>query len=177
MSGSRRWAIFGLAALLALAAGLWVRQAGERNRPDPAAPKMLFGVAFRDLGGATKNLERWRGNVLVVNFWATWCAPCREEMPALVRIQRRYAANGVQLIGIAFDSADKVKAFADELGIDYPLLLAGAELFPLLTELGNKAGGLPFTVVVDREGKIYKTHLGALDEPALAKLLDPLVGK
>ncbi|MCX7893776.1 MAG: TlpA family protein disulfide reductase [Burkholderiales bacterium] len=173
----RHWWVVALAALLALGAGLWVRQAGERDRPNPAAPKMLFGTAFRDLGGGMKNLEPWRGNVLVVNFWATWCAPCREETPALVRIQQRYAANGVQVIGIAFDSAEKVQPFADEFRVNYPMLLAGAELFPLLTELGNRAGGLPFTVFVDRQGRIHKTHLGALDDGALAKILDPLAAK
>jgi thiol-disulfide isomerase/thioredoxin len=140
---------------------------------DPAHRLML--VSLPDLGGKSQVLSQWRGKVLVLNFWATWCAPCREEIPALMKVQRNYASNSVKIVGIAFDNAVKVRDYAEEMGIDYVLLLGTAETLGLAKDLGNRAGVLPFTVVLDRSGKVALAHAGALTEAALGRVLVPLL--
>jgi thiol-disulfide isomerase/thioredoxin len=114
--------------------------------------------------------------VVVVNFWASWCPPCREEIPGLVRIQQKFAANGLQVVGIAVDSVDKSRQAASEMGISYPMLVAEVQIMDVTRRLGNRAGGLPFTVVLDREGRLVTTHLGLLSEAQLERLVRPLLG-
>jgi thiol-disulfide isomerase/thioredoxin len=114
--------------------------------------------------------------VVVVNFWASWCPPCREEIPGLLRIQQKFAANGVQVVGIAVDSEAKSRQAANEMGISYPVLVAEVQIIDVTRQLGNRAGGLPFTVVLDREGRLVATHLGLLSEAQLERLIRPLLG-
>ena len=111
-----------------------------------------------------------------MNFWASWCPPCREEIPGLIRIQQKLAANGLQVVGIAVDSVDKSRQAATEMAIGYPILVAEVEIIELTRRLGNRAGGLPFTVVLDREGRLVTTHLGLLSEAQLERLVAPLLG-
>jgi thiol-disulfide isomerase/thioredoxin len=113
----------------------------------------------------------------VVNFWATWCEPCRAEVPALVRLRTEYASNGLEVVGIAVDSAAKVRDFAAEYRISYPLVIGGFETVDLSRRLGNKLGALPFTVVLDRSGRLVYTHLGAVSETELRDLVRPLLLK
>ena len=120
-------------------------------------------------------MSKWRGKVLVVNFWATWCAPCREEIPALMRVQHKYVANGVQFVGIAIDNVSKVLEYAEEMHIDYVLLIGGMETLGLTKDLGNRAEVLPFTVVLDRAGKVAYAHAGPLSEALLEAVLSPLL--
>jgi thiol-disulfide isomerase/thioredoxin len=110
-----------------------------------------------------------------VNFWATWCAPCREEIPELTKIQEKYAANGVQIVGIALDNVLKVREYAKEMRIEYPLLIGFGETLGLARDLGNSAGVLPFTVVLDRTGKLVHAHAGAITEASLSAELAPLL--
>jgi thiol-disulfide isomerase/thioredoxin len=114
--------------------------------------------------------------VVVVNFWASWCPPCREEIPGLVRIQHKFAANGLQVVGIAVDSVEKSRQAAGEMGISYPVLVAEVQIIDVTRRLGNRAGGLPFTVVLDRDGRLVTTHLGLLSEAQLERLVRPLLG-
>jgi thiol-disulfide isomerase/thioredoxin len=170
-STKRWWPIVVIAAAIAITGGILVRQVGTQGSSTREATQSLAKATFRDLKGATVSLDQWKGKVVVLNFWATWCPPCREEMPALMRYQQRSAANGVQVLGIALDATDKVAAFAAELQINYPLLVGGTELFKLMADLGNRAGALPFTVVIDRQGNFATAHLGALTETQLEQLV------
>ncbi|HEY3531644.1 MAG TPA: TlpA disulfide reductase family protein [Casimicrobiaceae bacterium] len=113
--------------------------------------------------------------MLVVNFWATWCAPCREEMPEFVRIQSRDAGKGVQFVGIAVDDAAKVRDFAHEIGLNYPALIGGFGAIELSRTLGNQLSALPFTVVLGRDGRVALTHLGPLKPAELDGLLGRLL--
>src|SRR6476661_1853241 len=113
-----------------------------------------------DLDDRLQTVGDWRGKVVVVNFWATWCAPCREEIPLFVKLQKQYGDRGLQFVGIAVDELAKVKPFAAELGMNFPVLVGGAELIELTRKLGNRAGVLPFTVVVSRAGKVVSTEVG-----------------
>jgi thiol-disulfide isomerase/thioredoxin len=140
-----------------------------------SADEGAFGqAAFTDLDGKLRRLAEWRGRVMVCNFWATWCAPCREEIPLLVAARRKYGPSGVEIVGIAIDNAAKVRQFSASLNISYPVLLAEANGLDLMRQLGNSGGGLPYTVIADRQGAPVHRKLGALKAGELDGLLEPL---
>src|SRR5208283_4468018 len=150
----RRFAVgAGVGALaLGVAVALWNAKA-----PDASA---LLALSLPDTQGTAQPLRQWRGKVLVVNFWATWCEPCREEMPEFVRAQRELGPQGVQFVGIAVDNPDKVARFAKELDLNYPALIGGYDAVDLSKPLGNRLLALPFTVILSRDGHIAHTHVG-----------------
>jgi len=163
-----------VAALAGLAGYYFNRGSLASPATEGAAHRLMLG-SLPDLDGKPQALSQWQGKVLVVNFWATWCTPCREEIPALMKVQRKYAANGVKIVGIALDNVSKVRDYAEEVQIDYPLLIGAAETLRLAKDLGNRAGVLPFTVVLDRNGKLVHAQAGALTEASLGAVLAPLL--
>ncbi len=174
---STRWVFAGV-ALLAILAGiaLWVG-----NEPAPAvgsanvSPAALFAATFRDSAGNEQPLGRFQGRVIVLNFWATWCAPCRQEMPTFERLQSRFGGRNVQFVGVANDDPAKVARFARDLGIGYPLWTGGPEVDELARRLGNGQGVLPYTVIVDPSGNVREQKVGAYSESELAAKLTSLV--
>ena len=177
---ARTIVLFAVVAGLSAAGGVsyhpWSRGsgAGPAMVPDAVVERVL-GVRLANVKGGTQSLEQWRGQVLVVNYWATWCAPCREEIPGFVRLQERYGSRGLQFVGIAIDQPDKVAEFASEFRINYPLLLGGLETIGLLRQAGNRAGVLPYTLVIDRNGNLVSREPGGLKEARLEKLIQPLL--
>lgn len=169
--------LFVVSGALALAAGYFVHRIGqpEARMPDAAGSEKLLTTPLPDLEGRQARIADWRGKVLVVNFWATWCAPCREEIPALVRTQVKFGQQGLQIIGVALDDLDRVRPFARDMGINYPTLLAGIDGLALASAAGNKVGALPFTVYIDRQGKVIRAELGGVDDAKLAALITPLL--
>ena len=155
------------AAVLAAGAGLIAYRATLPDRSSTEAAAELMRLRLPDTSGKDQSLAQWRDKILIVNFWATWCEPCREEVPALVRIQAKHASNGVQIVGISVDSVDKVRQFAAEYQVRYPLMIGSIEVMDLARRLGNNAAGLPYTVVLDRAGRVVKTHLGGISESEL----------
>ena len=156
------------AAVAGVVAGPWLA-----SSPGDATP--LLRAPLADLSGKPRTLGEWQGRILVVNFWATWCPPCREEIPALVRARDKMLASGVEFIGIAIDNVAKVVEFARNVHISYPLLIADASGLDLVRKLGNPSGGLPFTVVLDRKGGIAHRNLGAITEQKIEDQLRPMV--
>jgi thiol-disulfide isomerase/thioredoxin len=151
-----------VAAVLAAAVGVFVGM--ERIKPQTPEAQALAGLLAQtlpDQTGQPQALSKWRGKPLLVNFWATWCAPCVKEMPELVALQKQ--TPDVQIIGIGIDNAEKIAEFAVKLHIDYPLYVAGNGAISQLRALGNQVGGLPFTLLVSADGSIKKTYIGALD--------------
>ncbi|MFN7088089.1 MAG: TlpA family protein disulfide reductase [Burkholderiales bacterium] len=175
-SGQRRFLWFAAVAVLALVAGAgfnsW-RLASRQAEQGAAAAVMTTPLA--DLEGRWQTLGQWRGKVLVVNFWATWCAPCREETPLFVRLQDKYRERGLQFVGIAIDRREPVEAFVREFGVNYPVLLGGTESVEISRKAGNRIGALPFTLIVDRNGNIVATRLGEVKEAQLQAMLAPLL--
>jgi thiol-disulfide isomerase/thioredoxin len=136
----------------------------------------LLAARFTDLEGRPRRLLEWRGRALLCNFWATWCEPCREEVPVLVAAKQKTSSNDIEIVGIGIDSVDKIKQFASIYKINYPLLVADASAISLLRGLGNKGGGLPYTVALDRSGALVNRHLGALKPDELRQILASLLG-
>jgi thiol-disulfide isomerase/thioredoxin len=165
----RNRVVIGAGAILALAAGISLALF-DRAPTDASA---LLALSLPDSAGRPQPLTQWQGKVLVVNFWATWCGPCREEMPDLVRAQKEYGAKGLQVVGIAADTADKVQQFAKEIELNYPALIGGYAAIDLSKDLGNNLVALPFTLILDRQGKVAYRHLGPVKPD---KLRDVIAG-
>ncbi|MCG1038312.1 MULTISPECIES: TlpA disulfide reductase family protein [Burkholderiaceae] len=138
------------------------------------AVRALFASSLPDPAGQPQPLAQYRGKVTVVNFWASWCAPCVKEIPALSRLQRRYADKGVRFVGIGVDSARNVSQFLSKVTIGYPVYVAGFGGANLARQFGNQAGGLPFTVVIDKSGHVRYLKLGEIDAARLSMKLDAL---
>jgi thiol-disulfide isomerase/thioredoxin len=117
----------------------------------------------------------WKGRVAITNFWATWCEPCREEMPLLAQVRQRYAEKGVEVVGIGIDQVSKLREFAAKYSISYPLLVGDARALDVMRELGNRAGGLPYTVILDRSGTVAAQRLGAFKPGELEEVLDQIL--
>ena len=163
---------------MALAAGIYFGRSSSDSGAVDLREKdagALLGITLPDTQGREQSLGQWKGKVLVVNFWATWCVPCREEMPEFVKAQQEYGGRGLQFVGIAIDQVDKVKPFATELGLNYPALIGGYGAIELSKTLGNRLGALPFTVVVDRSGRVVRTQLGPLKNGELKSIVMQLL--
>ena len=130
---------------------------------DDPALTALMQTSLPDTKNQQRRLAEWRGKTLLINFWATWCPPCVAEMPELVELQADMAGKNVQIVGIGIDSPSNIQQFAEKLQISYPLLVAGMQGTELSKQLGNQAGGLPFTVLIGPDGRVRQTYLGRLD--------------
>jgi thiol-disulfide isomerase/thioredoxin len=162
------WIVFALVAALAgVAAGLLLT--GGTGAPRDAST--LLAVSLPDVDGRQQPLSQWKGKVVVVNFWATWCAPCREEMPLFIKAQSQHGDRGLQFVGIAVDDAAKVKQFAQEIGLNYPALIGGYGAMELSKSLGNSVMALPYTIVVGRNGEVVTSHLGPVKPSQLDRLI------
>ena len=135
----------------------------------------LLSAQFRDLEGRPRRLLDWQGRALLCNFWATWCAPCREEIPLLVAAKQQLQSTNGEIVGIGIDSVDKIREFAATFKVNYPLLAGDATAIDLMRSLGNRSGGLPFTVLLDPRGSIGYRHLGALTQGELRQVLASLM--
>ena len=176
MKRPHAYAIIFAAATIAVLAGVYAGIAGRKEQIPVAAIKpeaiaRLFATRLYDSAGKLQDVAQWRGQTLVVNFWATWCEPCRDEMPALSRLNNRFSTNGVKFVGIALDTPANVADFAKKLAISYPLLIAGPEGIELAQDLGNSHSALPYTVVFGPRGEPLLTRLGRVSEAQLATLL------
>lgn len=125
-----------------------------------------------DREGQLRSLKDWSGQALIVNFWATWCAPCRREIPLLQQIARERAAAGFQVIGIAVDFRDKVLEYADQMQIEYPLLIGEQDALDAATAFGVEAVGFPFTIFSDARGRVIAMHMGELTAGEAKLILD-----
>jgi thiol-disulfide isomerase/thioredoxin len=158
-----------------LAAGLGLAVNWWRSEPAIAADGAtadFFGSSFPDADGVLQPLAQWRGRPLVVNFWATWCPPCVEEMPDLQTIRDAYRDQGIEVIGIGIDSAGRIADFRDKYLLTLPLLVAGVGGSELNRALGNSSGALPYTVLIGADGRVRERHLGQVKPDQLRRWLE-----
>jgi thiol-disulfide isomerase/thioredoxin len=166
------WAAGGIVAVAALATGLYFGElTSHETVSGNGAAKTVAGLTLPDPDGTPQAFSQWHGKVLVVNFWATWCAPCREEMPLFKSAQQQYGSRGVQFVGIAADSPEKVRDMVTASPLGYPTVIAGYGAIDLSQALGNRLGALPYTVVLDRAGNVVYRQLGPFSEAKLHSIL------
>lgn len=159
----RNTLIFAVVAVIFAAIGAY---AGLRHYT-PETPKLgavekFFNLSMDNAKGQEQALSLWKGKVLVVNFWATWCAPCVKEMPDLSALQIEMASKNIQIIGIGIDTAANITEFSTKYKISYPLYVAGLSGTNLMREFGNQSGGLPYTLLIGSDGRVKKAYLGQL---------------
>lgn len=177
MTTRRVWlftAIGGLALSGGVLAHLW-RLGKFSDAPGGPAIRAILDYPMATLDARSETLSRFAGKVLVINYWATWCTPCREEIPLFVKLQNELGSKGLQFVGIAIDQVAKVSQFAKEFGINYPLYIGAIQTMDLSRAAGNKAGVLPYTLILRRDGSVA-THLtGKVTEDRLRDMITPLL--
>lgn len=169
--------LLAFAIVAILFAGLGIFLGDKQTVPTPpeiSAVSQLFAQSMPDTSGQQQPLSKWKGTALVVNFWATWCAPCVEEMPELSALQAEITPLKIQILGIGIDSLANINEFSSKYKIAYPLYSGGISGTNIARQLGNQAGGLPFTVLIDRDGQVKKTYLGRLKMEELRRDLQAL---
>jgi len=172
-----------IVAAAALIAGLYLSI--SLNRPAPPLVRQATGSdlvgAYRPdfhLGsstGAFVTPADFPGKILLINFWATWCAPCRREMPMLMELQAEYGAAGLQVVGIALDDVQSARDFVEKLGISYPILVGATDVMETNRAYGNVEGLLPFSVLIDKDGIIRWQYAGEIQPEELTPLLKNLL--
>jgi thiol-disulfide isomerase/thioredoxin len=165
--------VLGGVGAAAAVAGALVGALGLQSASGAAA---LLAYPFEDLDGRRVRLRDWDAPLILCNFWATWCAPCREEIPLLVAARRQHAANGIEVAGIGIDHVDRLKGYAREFAVDYPILVAGGDASDLMRGLGNRAAALPYSVLLDRRRRITYKKLGAWSKAELEREIKAAIG-
>lgn len=178
MSKGPLWALAGV--ILALAGvSIWLDRA-FRDKPSPVSSNVgattigfpaVIATSFPNLEGRSQSLGQWQGKLLIVNFWATWCVPCREEMPIFDAMQLKYAAKNLQIVGIAADTAAKVSEFQKQTPVRYPLLVGPTDALEFSKRLGNRLGLLPHTVILGADGKQIISKLGPFTQQELESII------
>ena len=137
----------------------------------------LFRATLPDTENVQHPLSNYKGKIIVVNFWATWCPPCREEMPDLSAFHQEYQSKNLQVLGLAIDDLETIRAFQKENPVSYPLLAADMEGMGIAASLGNDKGVLPYTIIITPDGKVTKTFLGKVSKPLLEAVISNLLPK
>jgi len=175
-------AIAAVGALIGASAGFGIKyfSAEESAGGNESESKMVSldtvpDFEFPDLDGQARNASEWRDRILVLNFWATWCPPCRKEMPMFNELQEKFARDRVHFVGIAIDDPEPVREFVESVGVAFPILLGDLEAIELSKRLGNRFEGLPFTIVAEPGGKIIMRHQGGIEYEQLEPVLQSAV--
>lgn len=162
-----------IAALLALGLGISARY--FFSAAENSGPRTLPKINLPSPSGHQHNISEWQGKILVINFWATWCPSCLKEIPGFVALQKQYADHSLQFIGIALEDKETVAEYIAANNVNYPILLAGDHGIALAHHLGNKANAVPYTLIVDRQGKIVHRHQGEFSKEQLVEAITPLL--
>ncbi len=180
MKHLKLWLAFASIAFLVAITAYLFGFSGETPRATPVVTNpdiSIYDLELDNLLGKRESLSQWRGQVLVVNYWATWCHPCREEMPGFSRLQEKFRDKNVQFVGISIDTAAKIIEFQKTIPVAYPLLIGDMNAMESSAKFGNTRLALPFTAVFDKQGKLFSTKLGRLAESDLEKQLNELISR
>ncbi|NNJ98488.1 MAG: TlpA family protein disulfide reductase [Gammaproteobacteria bacterium] len=173
--------IFIVAMAVAGAAGFGLQRYLSTNNQAiaPQADSAIIGsqrteFAMMDIDGNTRNIKDWDGQIILLNFWATWCPPCLKEIPDFIEVQEHFNNRGFQIVGIAVDDEDDVREFAADKAMNYPVMAGETEAIELSKKYGNSIGGLPYSAIIDKNGKITHTITGELSKKRLLAILKEL---
>ncbi|MDA3868675.1 MAG: TlpA disulfide reductase family protein [Gammaproteobacteria bacterium] len=163
-------AIISLATLSSFAVQRYMAE--DKVISDPIVMRPEFAIA--DLNGQVRNIKEWDGQVILLNFWATWCPPCLSEIPGFIELQDQYGEQGFQVVGIAIDEEEAVREFVARLKINYPVMAAEYEALELSSRYGNQMGALPYSVFINRKGEISDKITGELSKIEAETMLKKL---
>lgn len=174
--------LFKLIILIALAFAVWEGVAiyrslhywghdESRNEPPQRAPSPILALSLPDLEHHAQPLRQWQGRVIVVNFWAAWCEPCKDEMPMLRQVQADWPADQVRFVGIGIDEREALQAYLRQQPMNYPMLVGTQDVLDMTAPYGNAQEGIPFTLVFDRSGDIVLKKLGRIQESDLRQAI------
>jgi len=170
--------IFAFAMLVAGIAGYamqtWLHTDTTANASVAAVAQPGPEFSMLDLAGKKHNIKDWQGKVVLLNFWATWCPPCLEEIPGFIELQDAYGDQGLQVVGVAVDDTQAVQAFADGVGFNYPILPGDTDAIELSRRYGNAQGILPYSVFMNRNGEVIQIVRGELSKDRAKKILSQL---
>lgn len=166
----KQWLSIVLVALIALIGGIGVKHFMAQSEISS-----LPAVSLPDLSGKSHDLSEWQGKIRIINFWATWCPPCRKEIPDLIALQQAYADKGVIVLGIAIDDQRAVNEFLQDTHVNYPILMASEVGITLMTQLGNTLNVLPFTLIADQQGKILHRQYGEFSKDKIIDIINPIL--
>ena len=170
--------IFYLALIITLGFAMrYVMQNSHADDKGKVATQALFNATLPDESGHPQALKQYAGKIVVLNFWATWCEPCREEMPELSQLNAAYKNKNVIILGVAIDDVGAVASFVKETKVSYPLFAADMDGMQYATNLGNDKDVLPFTVIIKADGTVAKTYFGRVTKPLLEETLSKLIIK
>lgn len=170
--------LIALASAFGMVAGFLVSQKFAENKQPVEQQTLLNGpvdFSLPDTEGKSQALKQWRGKLVLLNFWAPWCDPCRKETPLFVKAQKVYGEKGLQIIGLAVDEKQHVIQFMQDYGINYPILLGIDEGIDLMEKFGNNMGALPYSAFIDEQGKVISTKLGEFTPEELDSSLQKLL--
>lgn len=170
------WRAVTVAALLVSAAlgGYLLRQSLTSSDGGTAAPVAHVSFTLPDLEGTPRRFEEWHGKSRIVNFWATWCAPCRREIPLLKQAQAEHGDAGLQVLGIAVDFTEDVVRYAAEADFNYPVLVGQEDAMAVAEASGVEFIGMPFTMIVAPDGELLAVHLGEIHGPQIETIVEQL---
>jgi len=156
--------------LLAGTAGFYSQQYFEQKsanyRPDFSLP---------DMSGKLRYISEWDGKVILLNFWASWCPPCRKELPDFVQLYDDYGSKGFVVVGVAIDKQQDIADFMDSVGVEYPVMISESEGIRISQAYGNRLGALPYSVIIDRDGQMVSSHLKLLTYQDVEAMIQPLL--
>ena len=152
------------------------RAGAESAAPLAETADAMFAASLKDPGGTVQKFDNLKGKVSVVYFWATWCEPCQKEAPQLKALFEKYRDKNFNVVGIAMDNADKVKEFVAKHQLTFPVVYGGREAMQLSKDLGNSLGGIPFLVVIGKDGKIVERITGETKDGRVEGIITPLLG-
>lgn len=160
-----------IVALFALLGGIWLQSRTSEDIRSEVSE--LPDYRLPDLNGIEHRLSEWREKIIIVNFWATWCPPCREEIPEFVALQNEY--QDLQFVGIAIEDREAVADYLDFVDINYPMLIAGDQGIILTQQWGNSSGTLPFSIIFNQQGQVLHKQLGRLTRSKILEIVEPLM--
>jgi thiol-disulfide isomerase/thioredoxin len=151
-----------IGVVIAILAIRYIDQPAPTSQTPATSANPLFSARFQDAQGRVQALSQWQNRIIVVNFWASWCPPCRDEMPDLAVLEKKFQERGVIMLGISTEDVATMQAFAKDAPVSYPLLAGDAEATRLAEALGNNQSVLPYTVILRRDGSVFATYFGRI---------------